>query len=52
MDSIFPDNPSRGLPTASGLVVVNDGATGVPVALMPAGELTAARTAAVSGACV
>jgi ornithine cyclodeaminase/alanine dehydrogenase len=50
--SIFPDNPGRGLPTASGLVVVNDGMTGVPVALMPAGELTAARTAAVSGACV
>jgi ornithine cyclodeaminase/alanine dehydrogenase-like protein (mu-crystallin family) len=50
--SIFPDNPGRGLPTASGLVVVNDGGTGVPVALMPAGELTAARTAAVSGACV
>ena len=23
--SIFPDNPSRGLPTASGLMVVNDG---------------------------
>ena len=50
--SIFPDNPSRGLPTASGVMVVNDGATGLPVCLMPAAELTAARTAAVSGACV
>lgn len=50
--SIFPDNPSRGLPTASGVMVVNDGDTGLPVCLMPAAELTAARTAAVSGACV
>lgn len=50
--SIFPDNPARGLPTASGVMVVNDGRTGLPVCLMPAAELTAARTAAVSGACV
>lgn len=50
--SIFPDNPARGLPTASGLMVVNDGETGMPVCIMPAGELTAARTAAVTGACV
>lgn len=50
--SIFPDNPSRKLPTASGLMVVNDGQTGMPRCVMPAGLLTAARTAAVSGACV
>lgn len=50
--SIFPDNPSRGLPTASGLMVVNDGETGLPRAVMSAGALTAARTAAVSGACI
>jgi ornithine cyclodeaminase/alanine dehydrogenase-like protein (mu-crystallin family) len=50
--SIFPDNPARGLPTASGVMVVNDGQTGEPVCVMPAAELTAARTAAVSGACV
>ena len=50
--SVFPDNPARGLPTASGLMVVNDGQTGMPVCIMSAGELTAARTAAVSGACV
>jgi ornithine cyclodeaminase/alanine dehydrogenase len=50
--SIFPDNPARGLPTASGLMVVNDGQTGAPRAVLAAGELTAARTAAVSGACV
>ena len=50
--SVFPDNPARGLPTASGLMVVNDGETGVPRAVMSAGALTAARTAAVSGACI
>ena len=50
--SIFPDNPSRKLPTASGLMVVNDGQTGLPRCVMPAGQLTAARTAAISGACV
>jgi ornithine cyclodeaminase/alanine dehydrogenase-like protein (mu-crystallin family) len=50
--SIYPDNPSLGLPTASGLMVVNDGETGVPRAVMSAGGLTAARTAAVSGACI
>jgi ornithine cyclodeaminase/alanine dehydrogenase len=49
---IFPGNPARGLPTASGLMVVNHGQTGMPRAVLPAGELTAARTAAVSGACV
>ena len=50
--SIFPDNPAAGLPTASGLMVVNDGGTGVPRVVMEAGALTAARTAAVSGACI
>ena len=50
--NIFPDNPSRGLPTATGLMVVNDGETGVPRVVMSAGALTAARTAAVSGACI
>ena len=50
--SIFPDNPASGLATASGLMVVNDGSTGVPRVVMEAGALTAARTAAVSGACI
>jgi ornithine cyclodeaminase/alanine dehydrogenase-like protein (mu-crystallin family) len=50
--SIFPGNPSLGLPTASGLMVVNDGESGLPRAVMPAGALTAARTAAVTGACI
>ncbi|NNM44488.1 ornithine cyclodeaminase family protein [Knoellia koreensis] len=50
--SIVPDNVERGLPTASGLVVVNDAVTGMPRAVLPAGGLTALRTAAVTGACV
>lgn len=50
--SVVPDNPLRGLPTASGVMVVNDGTTGMPRALLPAAELTAVRTAAVTGACI
>jgi ornithine cyclodeaminase/alanine dehydrogenase len=50
--SIFSDNQALGLPTASGLMVVNDGETGLPRAVMAAAALTAARTAAVSGACI
>ncbi|HEX5429155.1 MAG TPA: ornithine cyclodeaminase family protein [Pedococcus sp.] len=50
--SIFPSNAGRSLPTASGLMVVNDATTGLPRCVMPAEALTAARTAAVSGACI
>lgn len=50
--SVVPDNPVRGLPTATGVMVLNDGTTGAPSCLMPATELTAVRTAAVTGACV
>ena len=48
----YPENPARGLPVISGVIVVNDSATGVPVAVLDAAEITAARTAAASGACV
>jgi ornithine cyclodeaminase/alanine dehydrogenase-like protein (mu-crystallin family) len=48
----FPDNPARGLPAISGLIVVNDAETGVPLAVLDAAEITASRTAAASGACV
>ena len=48
----YPANKERGLPYISGLVVVNDAGTGVPVAVMDAAEITAARTAAASGVCV
>jgi alanine dehydrogenase len=48
----YPGNPARGLPYISGLIVVNDPETGMPQAVMDAAEITAARTAAASGACV
>ncbi|MGZ4431601.1 MAG: NAD(P)-binding domain-containing protein [Gaiellales bacterium] len=48
----YPGNEAQGLPYISGLIVVNDAGTGVPRAVMDAAEITAARTAAASGACV
>lgn len=48
----YPDNQARGLPYISGLIVVNDAATGEPSAVLDAAEITAARTAAASGACI
>jgi ornithine cyclodeaminase/alanine dehydrogenase len=48
----YPENPARGLPYISGLIVVNDADTGLPVAVLDAAEITAARTAAASGVCI
>lgn len=48
----FPANRSLGLPYISGLIVLNDAATGMPTALLDAVEITAARTAAASGVCI
>jgi alanine dehydrogenase len=48
----YPANKDRGLPYISGVIVLNDPETGLPVALMDGGEITAARTAAASGVCV
>jgi ornithine cyclodeaminase/alanine dehydrogenase-like protein (mu-crystallin family) len=48
----YPANPARGLPYITGVLVVNDAETGVPLAVMDAAEITAARTAAASGACI
>ncbi len=45
----FPANRGAGLPQLHGLVTLNDAATGVPVAILDAGPITAQRTAAVSG---
>lgn len=47
--SAYPTNPAHGLPYISGLIVLNDSATGLPIAVMDAGEITAMRTAAASG---
>jgi ornithine cyclodeaminase len=43
-----PENPARGLDLHIGVVMVFDPETGVPLALMDAGAVTAVRTAAVS----
>jgi alanine dehydrogenase len=48
----YPENPRRGLSYISGLIIVNEAETGLPRAIMEAGEVTAARTAAASGVCV
>jgi ornithine cyclodeaminase/alanine dehydrogenase-like protein (mu-crystallin family) len=42
----YPENYKRGLPYITGLLVLNDTATGVPYALMDCTWLTAVRTAA------
>ncbi|MFL5681475.1 MAG: ornithine cyclodeaminase family protein [Chloroflexota bacterium] len=48
----FPGNSSLGIPAIHGLVVLNDPSTGVPVAILDAGPITAERTAAVSGVAI
>ncbi len=45
----FFDNPRRGLPSLSGLIVLNDAETGFPTAVMDAAYITALRTAGASG---
>jgi ornithine cyclodeaminase/alanine dehydrogenase-like protein (mu-crystallin family) len=47
--SIFPGNAERGLPVTTGLMLVNDSDTGLPLALMDAEYLTALRTGAATG---
>ena len=48
----FPANRERGLPYISGLILLNDAETGIPTAVMDGAEVTAVRTAAVSGLCI
>jgi alanine dehydrogenase len=47
--SAYPGNPARSLPYISGLIVLNDSETGLPLAVVDAAEVTAVRTAAASG---
>lgn len=47
--SVFPENKKHGLPVTTGLMLVNDAKTGLPLALMDAEYLTALRTGAASG---
>jgi ornithine cyclodeaminase/alanine dehydrogenase len=50
--SAYSGNSRRGLPSISGVIVLNEAETGRPIAVMDAAEITAARTAAVSGVCI
>ncbi len=46
--SSFPGNPASGLPTVSGVLVLSDANTGVPLAILDARAVTALRTGAVA----
>lgn len=48
----YPSNKALGIPYINGLLILNEAATGVPIAVMDCVEITAARTAAASGVCV
>ena len=48
----YATNPVRGLPYLTGLIVLNDSETGLPIAIMDCAAVTAARTAAASALCV
>ena len=45
---VSPDNAARGLPHIGGVIVVHDGDSGMPVAILDAQCITAVRTAAIS----
>ena len=47
--SVFPENPSKKLPTISAVVVILDAETGQPKAILDGTFLTALRTGAASG---
>lgn len=44
----FPENRARGIPQITGIIVINDNDTGVPVAVLDARWVTAKRTACAS----
>jgi ornithine cyclodeaminase/alanine dehydrogenase len=44
----YPGNPEKGLPYINGLLIYNDPATGLPLAVMDCAWITAMRTAAAS----
>lgn len=46
--NVFPDNGKRGLPAVQGVYVLQDGATGAPLAVMDGARLTVWRTACAS----
>ncbi|MBI4187715.1 MAG: ornithine cyclodeaminase family protein [Chloroflexi bacterium] len=44
--NVHPQNPSQGLPTVMAIIIYNDPATGYPLAVMDATQITAYRTGA------
>ena len=48
----FVGNRSRGIPAISATVILSDPATGLPVAILDGGPITAMRTAAVTGVAI
>jgi ornithine cyclodeaminase/alanine dehydrogenase-like protein (mu-crystallin family) len=50
--SLYPDNPQRNEPVIKGVVVLNNGETGDPIAILNGAKLTAIRTAAVAAAAI
>ncbi|MDO8483696.1 MAG: hypothetical protein Q7S35_01985 [Candidatus Limnocylindrales bacterium] len=48
----YATNNELGLPAINALVVINDPTTGLPMAILDGGPITAARTAAVSGVAI
>lgn len=47
--TVFPGNNDHGIPAIGATVILNDPHTGLPVAILDGGPITAHRTAAVSG---
>ncbi len=47
--SLFPENANKDLPVLYGTMILNDGVTGQPMALLNGSKLTALRTGAVGG---
>ena len=45
---VSPENAARGLPHIGGVIVVHDGESGMPIAILDAEHITAVRTAAIS----
>lgn len=44
----YPNNPEKGLPYITGLLILNDAGTGIPLAVMDCSWITAMRTGAAS----
>lgn len=47
--SSYSSNPDKGLPGITGLIIINDRETGIPVCIMNCGYLTALRTGGMDG---